>query len=155
MKKCAWLIGIALVIAILGFMPSAGMDVGKLQPVQVVAVQMVNEQILVQTDTADEGTGDTLMEAVENLKQSTGAEVFLDTAEHLLIAPDCAMVMEDVLQLFRPSCTLCWLDGEANLQGAAEFLNYHVPKTTLMEYRAGNQMLQTLRIVNGRMRLVS
>ena len=155
MNRWLWMPEALFVVAVLGSRPSAGTDVGKLQPVQVVCLARTNGNVMVCTDTGDCGTGADLKTAVEDMKACAAGEIFLETADHLLLMPDCLELLEEAAVLLRPSCTLCLLEGEPNLEQIGQFLDLHAPKVTLMEYRAGWGKLQTLKTTDGRMCLVS
>ena len=95
------------------------------------------------------------MEAVENMKATSSGEIFLETAEHLLIDPECMNILQDAAKLLRPSCSVCLVDGEPDLETLGDYLKLHVPSRTLMEYMAGESVLQTLITQQGRTMLVS
>lgn len=155
MKK--WLLILAALLGILtmGTESTAGMDVGKLQPVQVLCLRRMGRDVIVWTDTGDRGTGADLKAAVEDMKRSASAEIFLETADHLLLMPDCIDLLQDAAHFLRPSSTLCLLEGEPDMERIGQYLQVHAPQVTLMEYRAGLQKLQTLKTTDGRMALVS
>lgn len=155
MKRWLYYLGTVAAVAALSAEPSAGSDIGKLQPVQVVCITVSDGQVTVRTDTEDRGTGETLAAAVSNMQETATGEVFLETADHLLLAPDCQFLLRDVMTLLRPSCSLCWMEGEPEMEDIGLFLQIHAPETTLKDYRAGIRSVQTLRTQNGRMQLVS
>ena len=155
MKKWLYLLSGLLVVMVLGNSSSAGKDVGKLRPVQVVCVNMVDGQVQIWTDTGDIGVGIDLHRAVEDMKASAVAEVFLETADHLLISEQCVSLLSEAAIYLRPSCSVCLMDGEPEMEQVGQFLTLHIPKITLMEYRAGEHSLQTLKTTDGRMVLVS
>ena len=155
MKKWLWMLAGLMAAAALGSGETAGTDVGKLQPVQVVCLARLDGIVSVCTDTGEQGTGPDLKSAVENMKACAAGEIFLETADHLLLMPDCLELLEEAAALLRPSCTLCLLDGEPNMERIGPFLDLHAPAVTLMEYRAGWGQLQTLKTADGRMCLVS
>ena len=151
MKRWVCVAGALLAIVLLGDQSSPGMDVGMLKPVQIVVVKKVGENILVQTDTEDQGIGKDLPAAVETMKASASGEIFLETADHLLVEPACMDVLADAIQLLRPACTLCLIEGEPNMDTLGDFLKLHAPQVTLTEYRAGISDLQYLKCDEGRM----
>lgn len=153
MKRWACIGGVLLAVVLLGNQSSPGMDVGMLKPVQIVVVKKAGTNILVQTDTEDQGIGKDLSGAVENMKASASAEIFLETADHLLVEPECVVVLDDAMRLLRPACTLCLLEGEPNMETLGDFLKLHAPQVTLMEYRAGMGDIQYLKCDEGRMRI--
>ena len=150
MKRWLWLLPLLLA----AFLPSGGTDIGKLQPVQVVCLTRENGAMVIRTDTGDQGMGIDLPSAVEDLKGCAPGEIFMETADHLLLMPDCLPMVEELAQLLRPSCTICLMEGEPNLDEVGDFLSLHGAGPTLMEYRAGWGELQTLKTVDGRMCLV-
>ena len=155
MKKWIWYVAIIAAVAFLSGKSSVGTDVGKLQPVQVVRVASRNGWVMIETDTGDLGVGETLKTAFEDLKQSASAEVFLDTADYLIIGKDCEELLPSLMKKLRPSCAVCIEDGEPDLEQVGVFLEYHKPEVTLMRYKAGESSLPTLQTEEGRMTLVS
>ena len=152
MKK--W-IGYTLTLAmipILSFGGFGGQDVGKLSPVQVVLVRN-SEQVVLLTDTKEQGTGEDVTSAVMNMKQTSAAEVFLDTADYLLIEPGAQVWITQLQKYLRPSCNVCYVTGGADLEQAGLFLQLHEPSLTLADYEAGDHNLSCLSIKEGRMQL--
>lgn len=155
MKKWLWIGAALLLVAVLSSKPSSGTDIGMLQPVQIVLVKRNGTDVVVQTDTMDQGLGNDFMAAVENMKASASGEIFLETADHLLLAPDCMDMIDPAATVLRPSCTLCIVEGEPDMEKLPDFLKLHVPLITLMEYRAGDNQVQTLVSDEGKMTIVS
>lgn len=155
MKKWLWYLGIIVAVAVLSANNSAGQDIGKLQPVQVVCLTRQNDSVILKTDTGDGGVGKTLAEAVENMRSAAVGEIFLETADYLLLAPECEDLLPAATDLLRPSCSLCLMEGEPDMEQIGQFLQVHAPTATLMRYRAGERSLQTLKTENGRMTLAS
>lgn len=147
---------LAIVVALLfSFSRSAGVDVAKLHPVEVLSVTHGDDQIQIQTDTGASGRGNDLKTAIENLHHTTSAVVFLDTAEYLLIDGAEEALLPELMQYLRPACGVCLLEGEASLDTIARYLRIHTPAVTLLKYRAGITNLQTLMINEEGMVLVS
>ncbi len=140
----------AALLAAALLLPSKGTDVGKLLPVEVLAVDQKDGWVVLETDTQDAGMGRTVKEAVENLKETTAGIVFLDTADYLLVSPQAADAVEALRPYLKKSVRLCTVEGQADLEAAAAFLAVHPPRTRLKAYRDGMN-LQTLRCENGRM----
>ena len=148
-----WLLAVVTVYAMSG--RNFGTDVAELRPVEVVSVSYNDGTIAIRTDTGDYGMGADLKEAVINLQNTTPAEVFLDTAEYLLIDKDCEPMVQAMVEYLRPSCGVCVLEGDVEMEMVAQYLRNHKPINTLCKYRAGEKRLQTLRVTKGRMELVS
>lgn len=154
MKYWAWYIGTVVLVAILGWMPFQGTDVARLQPVELISVSREESQILVETDTGDSGRGQTLELALEDLYNSTPGEIFLETAEYLLITPEAQSLLPELTQTLRPSCKVCLREGEADLAEAAAYLSVHEPRLTLQDYRTGEKDIPKLKMEGERGQLV-
>lgn len=155
MKRWGYWILAVLAVSALSGRSAAGTDVAKLRPVEVVSITCVEGQIQVRTDTGDGGIGENLKAAIQNLQDTTPAEVFLDTAEYLLIDADCKELMEELMGYLRPSCGVCMVEGNPELEKVAAYLKIHQPTATLRKFKAGMTELQTLKVAEGRMELVS
>lgn len=127
------LIYIVLLTAVL-LMPSKGTDIGKLLPVEVVSIYKENGRVVLETDTQDRGVGNTVDEAVENLKATTAGILYLDTADYLLIDLSAAETVRDLAAHLKPSVQLCAAEPGIDLAEAAEFLAVHPPEQTLKTY---------------------
>ena len=155
MKRWLWYLAAVLLVAALGWMPFAGTDVAKLQPVEVIRVGVEDGLIRVETDTGGSGNGADLAEAFADLKASAAGTVFLETADYLLVSHDAQSLLEPLGTYLRPACGICLESGVADLETVADFLSTHEPGMTLQEYRAGKQNLPELSVREGRMYLVS
>ena len=134
MKK--WLVFAAAVtaVAILSRRPHPARDVARLEPVQAVYIYQKNGTLCIETDTGAAGSGNTLTEAAEDLKASASGEIFLDTAEFLLIDPEVT-ITADFHTLLRPTCGVTFTHATPDLQAAADYLTIHQPSVTLLELR--------------------
>lgn len=155
MKRWLFYAAIIVAAALLSGKGTPGSDVGKLQPVQVVRVSAGADWVKIETDTGDLGAGSNLEQAFENMKATSSAKIFLDTAEYLLVPQGREELISEMMAYLRPSCTVCIVDGEPDMEKVGDFLHQHEPQTTLMHYRAGQQELRKLVIREGRMELVS
>ncbi len=154
MKKWLGYLAVIAAVAFLSGKGSAGTDIGTLQPVQAVMVTAQGSQILIETDTGDMGLGETVDAAIGNMKATSAYEIFLDTADYLLIEDGCIPLLSELDAHLRPSCSVCLLAGEPDLEAVGQFLQTHKPEVTLRRYLAGQTALPTLRTQQGRMELV-
>lgn len=154
MKRWMWYLAALLCIMALGWSPFRGTDVAELQPVELLRISMPDGYVMIETDTGDSGIGDTPEAALADLKKSTPGDVFLETADHLILAPEAAALLPALMEHLRPACNLCVEQGSADLEKATAFLNAHQPGVTLQDYRAGENRLPVLVTQEGRMRLV-
>lgn len=148
MKK--WMI---VALALVAVMRSGrGQDVARLQPVEVVRIAMEGQSFAVEVDSGERGVGESLAHAVADLREGASAEVFLDTAEYVLLGS--SVESEELLAFLRPSCMVCYEVGEADLSQVGSFLKTHRPETTLLDYRNGKTPGR-LEIKDGRMELAT
>lgn len=144
MKKWVWFALAGVAVAALGLLPFARSDVAKLRPIEVVAVSLDDGKIEVDTDTDADGEGRTLEAAFENMKKTTPGDVFLDTADFLLLEPGCEPLIPGLTSYLRPGCQVCLCIGDLDMERAAAFLRSHEPGVTLQDYRADGTALPTL-----------
>lgn len=136
------------------FLGGRGADVAKLEAVKTVEISCQNGAVQIKTDTGTVGIGGSLRDAFENLEDTASGKVFLETAEQLLIAPECLGLLDALWEYLRPSCTVCLLDGQGDLAQIGAYLEAHGLEATLMDWRAGERKLPTLQIREERMMLV-
>lgn len=148
--------GIAFAVAVvLDLSPFRGTDVGKLLPVETVRICRENGKILLQTDTGDAGKGADISEALLDLKATTAGNVFLETADYLLVQLGCEEMLPELAGILRPSCGVCVEVGEAELEKVAKFFAAHEPQVTLQDWRSEKVHLPILVVKEGRMELVT
>lgn len=154
MKK--WLVyAVALAaVPVLSFGGFGGRDVGKLQPVQAVMVQLENGSLRILTDTEATGRGEDVQKAIEDMNRTADAWVYLDTADYLLLSEGTQDYLPQLREYLRPSCCLCAVAGEIDMSKVGTFLELHQPKQSLTRYEAGEKKLPLLISEEGRMKLV-
>lgn len=135
MKK--WLIPAAVLAAVAVFsrLPHPARDIADLKPVRAVYIHMEGRNFHVQTDTGDSGSGPDLAEACADLRSKADGEIFLDTAEFLILDPE-APITGKIFTLLRPDCRVTFTDAPPDLEKAAAYLSQHPPKLTLARLRA-------------------
>ncbi len=153
MKKIAIFVALA-VAAALGSSLFPASDVAKLEPVEVIRIQMDRGQILVETDTGQFGRGADLQRAFEDLKNRASGDVFLDTADYVILTEGSRGQIAGLLDFLRPACKVCLEQGTADLQKVAGFLDTHKPELTIMDCQGGQVDLPALVTKEGRMELV-
>ncbi len=144
MKKWIWFAMAGVAVAALGLLPFVRSDVAKLRPIEVIAVSVDDGKIEVDTDTDADGEGRTLEEAFKNMKRTTPGDVFLDTADFLLLEPGCETLLPELTEYLRPGCQVCLCVGELDMDKVAAFLRSHEPGVTLQDCRAETSALSTL-----------
>ena len=141
-------------IPILSFGGFGGEDVGKLYPVQAVMICAAPEGVQITTDGGQVGKGRDVHAALEDLNATADAQVFLDTAEYLLLEPGMENRLSQLQPYLRPSCSLCLVSNQVTPAEAVRYLQLREPQQTLIQYEAGQRQLPTLIYNEGRMKLV-
>ena len=156
MKHWFWYLLGLLAVAGVGGMPFSGSDVAQLQPVQVVGIEMNDGVVTVSTDTGDSGVGKDLQGAFQNLKDTTMGQVFLETAEYLLVSPSAMGLMQELQGYLRPGCGVCVMEADVDMEKVGLYLEAHPPMVTLQDCRVKQVALPRL-IMNreGRMELIA
>lgn len=154
MKKIGLYLVLIAAVSLFGENRGAGKDVGKLQPVQVIVAEWTEGKLRLTTDTGHTGVGASVEKALADMKEAASGEIFLDTADYLLIRKSALHVLNEFDEYLRPSCAVCTLTGTVEGEKAAEYLSYHIPAVTMAMYEAGEEELPQLISEEGRMKLV-
>ena len=115
----------AMIIAALCFAPLNRADIAKLRPVQAVAMYMEDSNVVLETDTGDIGRGESVLIALNDLKEKTAAVVYLDTAEFLLVAEDAISEMGELAQHVKDSVKVCVCEAAGRVKEASRYLEVH------------------------------
>ena len=129
-----------LILAASLVMPVSRTDVGKLQPIQTVAVYVADGVYTVQTDTGDMGVGETVALAIENLERTTAGVAYLDTAAFLLISEGEETVAGEMKTTLKESVELYWVQGQPDLKEASRFLSVHGKGPTYESWENGSKL---------------
>ena len=135
MKKWLYAAAVLAAIALLSRLPHPSRDISRLEPVQAVYLYMEAGELHIETDTGDHGSGHDLTEATDDMKESSDGEIFLETAEFLILDPQVP-ITPDFYELLRPDCRVFFTPEKPDLPAAAKNLALHTPKTTLAHLRA-------------------
>lgn len=154
MKQWAYYVAAVVAVAALDGVAAVGDDVAKLEPVQVLYVDVQGQWVDVQTDTGAKGRGMSVEKALRDMDQTSAAEVFLDTTEFLVVSPEAQGIADELWAVLRPSCRVCVGEGELDLEKVADHLNIHQPGTTMKDLWTGERDLPRLVTGEGRMELV-
>lgn len=135
MKKWLYIAAALAAAGLLARLPHPAKDISRLEPVQILYVYEEAGKICIETDTGAEGSGRNLTEAAEAMRAGASGEIFLETAEFLLLEPDVGLTAE-FFRLLRPGCGVVYTVRRPDLSASAEFLTIHPPKTRLRDLRA-------------------
>lgn len=125
-----------VILALLFFSPLERLDIAKLEPVQTIAIRIVDGQVVLETDTKNKGQANTMQAAIDDLEENTPGVIYLDTAQYLLITQEAAHYGEELEKYLRPSVKVSIWDGKGSVEKAAEFLEI---RSDLPRLRQWNQ----------------
>lgn len=123
-----------VILAILFFVPLERVDVAKLLPIEAVAVYMDGEDVVFETDTEHKGKGTDVTKAIVNLKESTPAVVYLDTAEFLMVSEEALPEINALRSHLKPSVKLFVGDAREKVKETAKYLEVHGSLPKLKDY---------------------
>ena len=135
MKKWLYPAAVLIAAAILSRLPHPAVDIARLDPVRAIYLYMDGAAMTIETDSGDSGSGADLEAAYADLRANAHREIFLDTAEFLLLDPKVP-ITEAFDSLLRPDCRVMFTDAPPDLEKAAVYLSQHPPELTLARLRA-------------------
>ncbi len=106
------------------FVPVERLDVAKLLPVEAIAIYLEEGAIVLETDTENKGRGETVQEALKNLKENTTKIIYLDTARYLLVAENTQAQTQELLQYLKPNIRQGTYGG-GDVKEEAKYLDAH------------------------------
>ena len=105
--------------------PVNRINVENLQPVEVIAIYSKDGMITVTTDADDFGSGKTISAAIENMKETATAVIYLDTAQYLLIDEQIRLQIGELRKYLKESVKVSLISGRLNLELASKYLETH------------------------------
>ena len=141
MKKWLLLPGL-LAAGLLLRLPHPARDIARLEPVRAVYLCQKDSLTTIETDTGTTGTGADLESAYAALRNNADREIFLDTAEFLILAPDVP-ITEAFYELLRPTTQMVFSNEKPDLETISDYLTIHTPEITLAKFRATNSAFCT------------
>lgn len=154
MKRIVWIAAAVAAVWLLGKLSHPAVDIGKLDPVEVVRLVRMERGIQLETDSGAKGQGESLKAAVADLRRGIGAEVFLDTVDKLILVGNMDGYWEEILAEFRPACQICYGNENMDLKDAAQYLRIHPSEQTIGGIRGGAVGIPVLRMNDGRGQLI-
>lgn len=114
-----------MILAALCVLPVERQDVADLEPIQVVWLNREGNTVVLETDTEDKGTGETVAEALADMKHKSLGIVYLDTAQYLLVSEDARELIPQITEYLKGSVRICLWDGAGKVADAARYMQSH------------------------------
>ena len=154
MKRWTLYIIVYALAALLGGNLFRGTDVAKLSPVEAVWVSAKAGRVQIETDMGDVGVGSNATKALENMKATAQGQIFLETADYLIVEQGNESLITQMQKILRPTCSVCVAAEKPDLRQAAVFLNAHEPEVTMKLLKSKDEILPVLENKGGRLELV-
>ena len=129
-----------LILGAVLLVPVNKVDVAQLRPIEVISIYKEGSTVVLETDTEDIGRGADVLAALQDMKQTSPAVIYLDTAEYLLIAENAVKEAEQLRGVLKEAVQLCMAQERINLQEAAKYLPVHGEFPKLRQWKAGDQL---------------
>ena len=128
--------------------PTKRTELGKLKPVEAVMLYEENDQVILKTDTEDRGSGATVKQALQNMKESSSGIIYMDTADYLLIEVGAEHWIDELRGVLKKGVRICNVGPGVEPEKAASFLRIHKPQRVLESWTQAAK-LQTLTASDG------
>lgn len=149
MKKLAWIALTVLLLGALGLLPFRATDAAKLLPVKTVIVTRSGDSYTVDVGAGVRAVGRSLAEALERLREEVTGEIFLPTADQIVVTEPANGAVEAVAEetAFRPAAGIYLTpEAEPDPEALGEYLASHPSNTTLLDLRVALATDRVLRL---------
>ncbi len=125
-----------VILALLFLAPIERVDVADLLPIEAVAIYMEEGNVVLETDTENIGRGADVTKALDNMKESAPAVVYLDTAEFLIVSQEAEIWVDELRQYLKPSVGVCIGDARGQVRETAKYLDVHENLVELKHWKS-------------------
>ena len=128
MKQMAFWFVFAAAVTALGLWPTKARDASGLLCAQVLVVDASKGEVTVEADCGVSGSGASLSEALEDMRAHAPGELFLDTAEHIVLRERAWYLLPQAAscRALRPAARLVRAGGELpGIEELRAFLQAH------------------------------
>ena len=139
MKKMFVILFAAAAFWALGLLPFRATDAAKLLPVKTVVVMKSGDEYVVDVGAGVRAIGRTLSEALERLKEEVTGEIFLPTAEQVIVRGADAETVEAAAEeeAFRPAAGFYQTPiADPDPEALGDYLASHQSNYTILDARA-------------------
>jgi len=129
-----------LIIASVFVVPVKWADIGKLQPIEVVLLDAVQDEIFLYTDTKDTGRGESIGKAIADMKENSERIVYLDTAQYVLTTERAVDHLLELEPYLATSVRIGMVKETIDLQWAASYLQIHRNYPNYTQWKRGDNI---------------
>lgn len=128
---------VILGVLLLFLLPQRGTDVGKLLPVEILRIEKEAGMYVLSADAGGTAGGKDIKTAVENLQRSAPGEIFLDTADYVLLTRETIDCIGALSSFVRPGTQVYVVECDLNFEKLGDFLETHGPNAPLYRVQKG------------------
>ncbi|MBQ1372290.1 MAG: hypothetical protein IIY70_05105 [Oscillospiraceae bacterium] len=139
MKKVIWTLIALGALGSLNLLPFRARDVAGMLPVKTVFITRSGEEYTVDVGAGVEAVGKTISEALEQLQQEAPEEIFLPTAEQIVLTDPDEEAVEAVAResAFRPAAGVCKTNHpKPDAEALGNYLEAHPSDYTILDLQA-------------------
>jgi len=133
-------------------MPAERADVAQLRPIEVIYIYKDADMVILKTDTDDVGIGTNVETALEDMKLTSPAVIYLDTAQYLLIGEGAQEEAKQLKGILKNTVQLCIATTDIDMKEAAQYLPVHGDLPEFRDWEAGEE-LPVLTLQNDRIKI--
>ena len=112
-----------------------GTDIGSLRPVELVRLTEQKGILVLDTDTGDRGWGVTLEQAITKLKETTPGQIYLDTADYILVEEGLEEHLSQLTGVLKKRTRVAYGANGLDLKEAVSYLRVHLPSGRVIDRR--------------------
>lgn len=138
-KKVIWVLIVVLFLGALDLLPFRSKELADLLPVKTVIITRSGAEYTVDVGAGVKAVGDTLSEALKRLQEQTSEDLFLPTAEQVVLTEPADEAAEAVAEesAFRPAAGICRTpDPAPDPNALGRYLQTHPSDYTIVDLQA-------------------
>ena len=124
-----------IILAGIFWIPVEKSEIRDLEPIQAVWMYMENGEVVLVTDTEDEGRGESVSEALDVMKEKSSGIIYLDTAQFLLVSETAQEKVSEIIPFLKAKVKVGLWEG-GNLKEAARYMQSHRTGVKLGKWNA-------------------
>ena len=139
MKKVIWVLIVVLILGALNLLPFRSRELADLLPVKTVIVTRSGAEYTVDIGAGVKAVGDTLSDALKRLQEQTSDDLFLPTAEQVVLTEPAGEAAQAVAEetAFRPAAGVCRTpDPSPDPNALGQYLKTHPSDCTIVDLQA-------------------
>ena len=142
-----WPVYLLAVILLWGIpvLPINRISLNVLEPVEIIFIGTKDQHISLQTDTGAEGNGDTMEEAFRDLMRKAKGNLFITTANTVVVDWRNQSFLLDAIAYIRPATSVYALEGEPDFEILIPYIRSHSSNVLIGEVLAGEKTIPFLK----------